>query len=168
VHATLAGVAVAFTVPLKTTDAEGQAPLHRLEHGLHPWVAFAVLPIFAFANAGVSFAGVTLSALTEPLPFGIAAGLFLGKFIGVLGASAALIALGQARLPEGATWRQLAGVSALCGVGFTMSLFIGSLAFEGPDFLTPVRLGVIVGSTLSGVVGYVLLRLGGSGSASAP
>ncbi|MFM0220465.1 Na+/H+ antiporter NhaA [Paraburkholderia dipogonis] len=158
VHATLAGVAVAFAVPLKTMDAQGHAPLHQLEHNLHPWVAFGVLPIFAFANAGVSFAGVTLTALAEPLPLGIAAGLFVGKLAGVFGASAVLVRLGLARLPEGASWLQLVGVAALCGVGFTMSLFIGSLAFEGPEYFTALRLGVIAGSTLSGVTGYLFLR----------
>jgi len=158
VHATLAGVAIAFAVPLKTADPDGHAPLHQLEHGLHPWVAFAVLPIFAFANAGVSFAGVTIGALAEPLPLGIAAGLFVGKLVGVCGVCAALVLLGLARLPEGANWRQMVGVAALCGVGFTMSLFIGSLAFEGPEFHTPLRLGVIAGSTISGVTGYLFLR----------
>jgi Na+:H+ antiporter, NhaA family len=158
VHATLAGVAIAFAVPLKTTDAQGHAPLHQLEHSLHPWVAFGVLPIFAFANAGVSFAGITPSALAEPLPLGIAAGLFVGKLVGVCGACAALVPFGLAKLPEGATWRQIVGVAALCGVGFTMSLFIGSLAFEGPEYYTPLRLGVIAGSTLSGLTGYLLLR----------
>jgi Na+:H+ antiporter, NhaA family len=158
VHATLAGVALAFAVPLKAEDAQGHAPLHQLEHGLHPWVAFAILPIFAFANAGVSFAGVTLAALAEPLPLGIAAGLFVGKLVGICGVSAVLVGLGLARLPEGANWPQLVGVAALCGVGFTMSLFIGSLAFEGPEYFTAVRLGVITGSTLSGVTGYLLLR----------
>jgi NhaA family Na+:H+ antiporter len=162
VHATLAGVAIAFAIPLKTKDAQGHAPLHVLEHGLHPWVAFAILPIFAFANAGVSFAGVTVAALAQPLPLGIAAGLFVGKLVGVCGASAVLVRLGLAKLPEGANWRQLTGVSALCGVGFTMSLFIGSLAFEGPEYFTPLRLGVIVGSTLSGVTGYLFLRFGAS------
>ncbi|MGV2289981.1 Na+/H+ antiporter NhaA [Trinickia sp. YCB016] len=168
VHATLAGVATAFAVPLKTADAEGHAPLHRLEHSLHPWVAFAVLPIFAFANAGVSFAGITLAALAEPLPLGIAAGLFAGKFVGVCGASAVLIGLGLAKLPAGANWPQLAGVAALCGVGFTMSLFIGSLAFEGPEYFTPIRLGVIVGSLLSGIVGYMLLKLAPGHSNTSP
>ncbi|SAL88520.1 transposase IS4 family protein [Caballeronia arvi] len=158
VHATLAGVVIAFAVPLNATDTEGYAPLHKLEHGLHPWVAFAVLPIFAFANAGVSFAGVSLTALAEPLSLGIAAGLFVGKLIGVCGACAALVWFGMARLPEGADWLQMLGVAALCGVGFTMSLFIGSLAFEGPEYFTPLRLGVIAGSTLSGVTGYMLLR----------
>jgi len=158
VHATLAGVAIAFAVPLKTKNAQGSAPLHQLEHGLHPWVAFGVLPIFAFANAGVSFAGVTLTALAQPLPLGIAVGLFAGKLGGVCGASALLIRLGLAKLPEGASWLQLIGIAALCGVGFTMSLFIGSLAFDGPDYFTPLRLGVIAGSTVSGVTGYLLLR----------
>ncbi|WP_244146105.1 Na+/H+ antiporter NhaA [Paraburkholderia caledonica] len=102
VHATLAGVALAFAVPLRTKDAQGHVPLHQMEHGLHPWVAFAVLPIFAFANAGVSFDGVTLAALAEPLPLGIAAGLFVGKLVGICGASSALVGLGLARLPDGA------------------------------------------------------------------
>jgi NhaA family Na+:H+ antiporter len=168
VHATLAGVAIAFAVPLKTTDAQGTAPLHQLEHSLHPWVAFGVLPIFAFANAGVSFAGVMLTALAEPLPLGIAVGLFAGKLVGVFGASAMLIRLGLAKLPEGAGWLQLIGVAALCGVGFTMSLFIGSLAFDGPGYFTPLRLGVIVGSTLSGVAGYLLLRFASGHSGATP
>jgi Na+:H+ antiporter, NhaA family len=164
VHATLAGVAIAFAVPLKMKDAQGHAPLHRLEHSLHPWVAFGVLPIFAFANAGVSFAGVTLTALVDPLPLGIAAGLFVGKLVGVYGASAMLVRFGLASFPEGANWRQLVGVAALCGVGFTMSLFIGSLAFEGPEYSTPLRLGVIAGSTVSGVTGYLFLRFASSHS----
>ena len=168
VHATLAGVAIAFAVPLKTMDAHGQAPLHLLEHSLHRWVAFGILPIFAFANAGVSFAGVTLAALAAPLPFGIAAGLFIGKLVGICGASTVLVGLGLARLPEGSNWRQLVGVAALCGVGFTMSLFIGSLAFEGPEYFTPLRLGVIVGSTLSGVAGYLLLRFASAHSKTIP
>ncbi|MBK3785679.1 Na+/H+ antiporter NhaA [Paraburkholderia aspalathi] len=168
VHATLAGVAIAFAVPLRTKDAHGHAPLHQLEHSLHPWVAFGVLPIFAFANAGVSFAGVTLAALAAPLPLGIAAGLFVGKLVGVCGASAALVRLGLARLPEGVSWPQLVGVAALCGVGFTMSLFIGSLAFEGPEYFTPLRLGVIAGSTLSGVTGYLFLRFASGHSSTTP
>ncbi|WP_206997080.1 Na+/H+ antiporter NhaA [Trinickia mobilis] len=169
VHATLAGVAAAFAVPLKTTDVEGHAPLHRLEHNLHSWVAFGVLPVFAFANAGVSFTGITLAALAEPLPLGIAAGLFAGKFVGVFGASAALIGLGLGKLPAGASWPQLAGAAALCGVGFTMSLFIGSLAFEGPEYFTPIRLGVIAGSLLAGITGYLLLRFAsGHSSTTSP
>lgn len=167
VHATLAGVAIAFAVPLKTNDPEVHAPLHQLEQALHPWVAFAVLPVFAFANAGVSFSGVSLAALAEPLPLGIAAGLFIGKLVGVCAACAVLVALGKAKLPDGATWLQLTGVAALCGVGFTMSLFIGSLAFEGPDSFTPVRLGVIAGSTLSGITGYLLIRFARGESSTA-
>jgi NhaA family Na+:H+ antiporter len=121
-------------------------------------VAFAILPVFAFANAGVSFAGITFAAFSDPLTLGIAVGLFVGKSIGVCGACGALIALGATRLPDGASWPQFAGVAALCGVGFTMSLFIGSLAFEGPEYFTPIRLGVIAGSLLSGIMGYLLLR----------
>jgi NhaA family Na+:H+ antiporter len=166
VHATLAGVAIAFAVPLKARDVRGNAPLHQLEHGLHPWVAFGILPIFAFANAGVSFVGVTLTALAQPLPLGIAAGLFVGKLVGVCGAGAVLVRLGLATLPEGASWCQLVGVAALCGVGFTMSLFIGSLAFDGLEYFTPLRLGVIAGSTLSGVTGYLLLRFASGHSKS--
>ncbi len=162
VHATLAGVVVALAVPLKVKDGERRGPLHRLEHGLHPWVAFGVLPIFAFANAGVSFTGVTVATLTEPLPLGIAAGLFAGKLLGVFGASALLIALGFAKLPQGANSLQFAGVAALCGIGFTMSLFIGSLAFEGQDHAAAVRLGVLAGSLLSSLVGYSILRFASS------
>ncbi|WP_090873132.1 Na+/H+ antiporter NhaA [Paraburkholderia diazotrophica] len=158
VHATLAGVVTAFAVPLKAKDAEGHVPLHWLEHHLHPWVALGVLPVFAFANAGVSFTGITIAALADPLPLGIAAGLFVGKLVGVFGASAVLIGLGLSKLPAGVSWSQLAGVAALCGIGFTMSLFIGSLAFEGQEYFTPIRLGVITGSVLSGVTGYLLLR----------
>jgi len=164
VHATLAGVATAFAVPLKATDTRGHAPLHRLEHSLHPWVAFAILPIFAFTNAGVSFGGISPTALAEPLPLGIAVGLFAGKLTGVCGACAALVPFGLAKLPEGATWHQIVGVAAVCGVGFTMSLFIGSLAFEGSEYYTPLRLGVIAGSTLSGITGYLLLRFGSAHS----
>jgi NhaA family Na+:H+ antiporter len=168
VHATLAGVATAFAVPVKTTNAEGHAPLHQLEHGLHPWVAFAVLPIFAFANAGVSFTGVTLAALAEPLPLGILGGLFAGKILGVCGASALMVRLGLAPLPEGANWFQLAGTASLCGIGFTMSLFIGSLAFEAPEYFAPIRLGVIAGSVLSGITGYLLLRFASGTAATNP
>ena len=166
IHATLAGVIVGVAIPLNAAD--GSSPAHDLEDALHPWVAFGVLPIFAFANAGVSFAGVTLAALAAPLPLGIAAGLFVGKLVGVCGASAALVRLGLARLPEGVSWRQLLGVAALCGVGFTMSLFIGSLAFEGPEYFTPLRLGVIAGSMVSGVTGYLLLRFASGRSRTSP
>ncbi len=157
IHATLAGVITALAIPM--TDGKGGSPLQRAEHALHPWVAFAVLPMFAFANAGVSLQGVTLNTLLQTVPLGIAAGLLLGKAIGVFGASWLLIRLAGARLPAGADWRQFFGVCLLCGVGFTMSLFIGALAFEGQGagYETQVKLGVLVGSLLSGVLGTVLL-----------
>jgi NhaA family Na+:H+ antiporter len=155
VHATLAGVAVAFAVPLKTTDAQGHSPLHQLEHRLPPWVAFGVLPIFAFANAGVSFDGVTLVAL----PFGIAAGLFVGKLVGVCGASAVLVRLGLARLPEGASW--LASPHCVESVHRLPR-------FRGTEYFTPLRLGVIAGSTLSGVTGYLFLRFASDHSRTPP
>jgi len=159
VHATLAGVVLAFTIPLKLEDVNGHSMLRNLEHRLHPWVAFAILPIFAFANAGVSFAGVSVNTLLQPLPLGIVAGLFLGKLLGVFGASWLLIASGKARLPEGAATIHFVGVAVLCGIGFTMSLFIGSLAFNTAEYLTPLRLGVVLGSALSAACGYALLRL---------
>jgi NhaA family Na+:H+ antiporter len=158
VHATLAGVVLAFTIPLKVQDPNGHSLLRNLEHRLHHWVAFAILPIFAFANAGVSFAGVNVNTLLQPLPFGIFAGLIVGKFVGVFGISWLLIKSGNAKLPAGAGQMHLVGVAVLCGIGFTMSLFIGSLAFEAAEYLTSVRLGVVLGSTLSAVCGFALLR----------
>jgi len=125
---------------------------------LHPWVAFGVLPLFGFANAGVSFAGVTGAALLDGVSLGIAAGLFIGKQIGVVGAVVACVRLGWARLPDGVTWLGLYGVALLAGIGFTMSLFIGTLAWDNADHAVPLRLGVLAGSLLSGIVGYVLLR----------
>jgi len=164
VHATLAGVLVALAVPMRSRTDRERSPLKVLEHDLHPWVAYGILPLFAFANAGVSFAGVTPSFLLEPVPLGIAAGLFLGKQLGVFLPILAAIRLGIAEKPEGATWLQIYGVAALCGVGFTMSLFIGSLAFENPaddqSFAAPIRLGVLSGSLLSGLLGYSLVRFG--------
>jgi Na+:H+ antiporter, NhaA family len=160
VHATLAGVVLALTIPLKVQDANGHSLLRNLEHRLHHWVAFAILPIFAFANAGVSFAGVNLTALLQPLPFGILTGLLLGKFVGVFGFSWLLIKSGNAKVPADSESMHLAGVAVLCGIGFTMSLFIGSLAFETAEYLTSVRLGVVLGSTLSAACGFALLRLG--------
>jgi len=161
VHATLAGVATALFIPMKDTRAghEGQSPLMALEHALHPWVAFLILPMFAFANAGVSLAGITLKDLMAPLPLGIAAGLLVGKAIGVFGSSWLVIKLGFAKKPSGSNWGQFLGVCVLCGIGFTMSLFIGGLAFEGlpPIFETDLKLGVIGGSLLSGVIGAVVL-----------
>ena len=159
VHATLAGVATAFAIPLRAAD--GRSPLEDAEHALHPWVAFAVLPLFAFANAGVSLAGVTPASLIQPVPLGIAAGLVLGKAVGVFGAAWLLVTLAGAAWPGGASRAQFFGVCLLCGVGFTMSLFIGALAFEGQAaaYETQVKLGVLAGSLVSGVLGtLVLLR----------
>ena len=157
IHATLAGVVTALAIPL--ADGKGGSPLKTAEHALHPWVAFAVLPLFAFVNAGVSLSGVTFSTLVAPVPLGIAAGLVLGKAVGVFGAAWLLIRWGGASLPVGANWQQLFGVCVLCGVGFTMSLFIGALAFEGQDavYATQVKLGVLVGSVVAGVLGSAML-----------
>ena len=162
IHATLAGVILAFTIPLRVKDGDQPAPLVQLEHGLHPWVAFGVLPIFAFANAGVALSGVSLSTLAEPVPLGIVAGLVLGKLIGIFGACAIMIKLGFARLPEQSGWTSLLGIAALCGIGFTMSLFIGGLAFEDGSELhmQGVRLGVLGGSLIAGVLGASFLVLG--------
>lgn len=161
IHATLAGVATALTIPL--SDGKGGSPLERAEHALHPWVAFAILPMFAFANAGVSLQGLTPATLLQAVPLGITAGLLLGKAVGVFGASWLLIRFAGARLPAAASWQQFFGVCVLCGVGFTMSLFIGALAFQGqgPDYETQVKLGVLCGSILSGIVGALLLTRSG-------
>ena len=161
VHATLAGVALAAVIPMRDAANPKHSPLRELEHELHPSVAYAIVPIFAFANAGVSLEGVQLSTLLEPVPLGIAAGLFFGKQIGVFLFSWLAVQVGMARLPAGVTWAQLYGAALLCGIGFTMSLFIGSLAVEqaGPQFGASVRLGILVGSLLSAVAGYALLRM---------
>lgn len=158
VHATLAGVLIAMAIPLRDTGPE-KSLAYKAEHALHPWVAFLVLPIFAFANAGVSLGGVTLADLTTPLTLGIAAGLFLGKQVGVMGLSFAAIRLGLARMPAGVTWLHIYAIAALTGVGFTMSLFIGSLAFQTADDMNAVRLGVMIGSVASGVLGFAALYL---------
>jgi NhaA family Na+:H+ antiporter len=160
VHATLAGVATAFAIPLGGgEEEEGHSPLEVLEHALHPWVAFVVLPMFAFANAGVVLHGVSLSTLAQAVPLGIAAGLVLGKAVGVFGAAWLLTLVGGAELPSGANRWQFFGVCVLCGVGFTMSLFIGGLAFEGQGaaYDTQVKLGVLGGSLIAGVLGTVIL-----------
>ncbi len=159
VHATLAGVITAFAIPLAKPSPKTPSPLTRAEHGLHIWVAFLILPLFAFANAGVSLKGLSPADLLSPVPLGIAAGLFIGKQIGVFSLCWIAVKLGLARLPEGAGWTQVWAVACLTGVGFTMSLFIGTLAFDDPAQLNGVRLGVLMGSILSGVLGYVLLRL---------
>ncbi|MBO9712446.1 Na+/H+ antiporter NhaA [Sphingomonas sp.] len=162
VHATIAGVAVAMTVPLTPSPGRPEdraSPLHRLEHGLHPIVAFCIVPLFGFANAGVSFSGLGADALLGTVPLGIAAGLFLGKQVGILGACWAMIRLRLAEMPAGAGWRHLHGLALLAGIGFTMSLFIGALAFgEGGGRADAVKLGVLAGSLLSALAGYAVLR----------
>jgi len=158
VHATLAGVLVASAIPLTAADPERRSLLQTLEESLHPWVTFGVLPLFAFANAGVSLGGVTLARLFEPIPLGIALGLCLGKPIGIAGAVWLAVRSGVARLPEAATWPQMVAVGILGGIGFTMSLFIGMLAFPEPVYAMPLRVGVLAGSLLSAVVGYLLLH----------
>jgi Na+:H+ antiporter, NhaA family len=159
VHATLAGVVVALAIPLTGKAKDEPSLLEQLEESLHPWVAFAVLPLFAFANAGVSLRELSLGQLLEPIPLGIAAGLFAGKAIGIFGAAWIAVMGGVAGKPEGATWPQILGVAVLGGIGFTMSLFIGMLAFPEPAQAAPLRLGVLAGSLLSAVVGYLLLAL---------
>ncbi len=156
VHATIAGVLLAFCIPLK--DRWGKSPLHALERGLEPYVYFAIVPIFAFANAGLALGGLSLADLAAPVPLGVALGLILGKQIGVLGAAWATVRLGFARLPDGIGWAQIYGVSCLAGIGFTMSLFIGGLSFDGPELSADVRLGVLLGSLVSALVGYGVLR----------
>lgn len=158
VHATLAGVVVGLCVPLERMPDAEESPLELLEHSLHPWVTYAIMPIFAFANAGVPFAGISLSSLLTPIPLGIALGLFLGKQVGVFGATWLAVRLGLSRLPGGVGWRSLYGVALLTGIGFTMSLFIGSLAFEDPAYAAPMRLGVFAGSILSALAGFYLLQ----------
>ncbi len=159
VHATLSGVVLALTIPAGDED---QSPLHRLEHGLHLWVAFLIVPLFGFANAGVSLAGISLPQLAHPVTLGIAVGLFLGKQIGVFAFTSIAVASGITEPPRDATWLQVYGVSILCGVGFTMSLFIGLLAFPGQEALAnAVKIGVLMGSVTSGLVGAGVLMLAG-------
>ncbi|MGD9740284.1 MAG: Na+/H+ antiporter NhaA [Bauldia sp.] len=160
IHATLAGVALALVIPLRgrSGDSAASSPLHRLEHGIQPWVTFLIVPIFGFANAGVSFAGITTDDLLSPVPLGVAIGLFAGKQVGVFLFAFIAIRLRWAPLPQGATWRQLYGVALLCGIGFTMSLFIGLLAYPDSVLLQEeVKIGVLVGSLLSALAGAALL-----------
>jgi len=159
VHATLAGVVLAFCVPLKAAGVSGkERPYIELEHALQPWVAYFVLPAFAFANAGVPLANITRQMLFDPITIGIVLGLFFGKQLGIFAASAALIRLGWARLPTGATWGQLYAASLCGGIGFTMSLFIGTLAFPTVQHAPLVRLGVMIASIAAAVLGYAALR----------
>lgn len=159
VHATLAGVALGLLIPLKAKNEDGKSPLKVMEHALHPWVAFGVIPIFAFANAGISFAGITMETFLQPVTLGIMLGLFLGKQIGVMAITWLACSLKICRLPEDVTWPQYYGMALLTGIGFTMSLFIGTLAFSDVEMATPVRLGVLSGSFLSAVAGITILLL---------
>lgn len=158
-HATIAGVCLAMTIPLAAYGkGHSASPLHRLEHGLQPWISFLVVPLFGLANAGVSFSGMSLEALLSPVPIGVALGLFFGKQIGVFLFSAVAIAAGWAELPTRATWRQFYGVALLCGIGFTMSLFIGLLAFPGSvELQDETKIGVLIGSIISAAAGAILL-----------
>ncbi|MDO6580392.1 Na+/H+ antiporter NhaA [Photobacterium sp. 2_MG-2023] len=162
VHATLAGVVLGFAIPLQGQNKQDKeiSPLKTLEHGLHPYVAYLILPLFAFANAGISLAGVSAEGLTAMLPLGIALGLFVGKPLGIFIASYLAVKMGIARLPEGTGFSQIFAVSVLCGIGFTMSIFISMLAFSGADLelITYSKLGILIGSTTAAVVGYILLH----------
>ncbi len=159
VHATLAGFAVALFIPLNVKNEDGHPMLNHLEHKLQPWVAFFILPLFAFANAGVSFSGLTINDLMNPITLGIILGLFIGKQLSIFSSAWLTVKLGFAKLPEGTTWPQLYGVSLLCGIGFTMSLFIGSLAFEQhpESYHNSVKIGVVLGSLLSAVLGSIII-----------
>jgi len=159
VHATIAGVVTAMLIP---GGGEGEhSPLHRLEHALSPWVAFAIVPLFGFANAGVSLSGMSMATLAQPLVLGIALALFLGKQAGIFASIRLAATFKLAQPPEGASWAQVYGVALLCGVGFTMSLFIGGLAFPGTEaMIDQVKVGVLVGSLLSALAGFAVLRFG--------
>jgi NhaA family Na+:H+ antiporter len=162
VHATLAGVALAMLIPLRKSPArpdDAASPLHRLEHALHKPVAFLIVPIFGFANAGLSFAGVTVAAALDPVPLGVALGLFIGKQLGVFLTAWAIIRLRWADMPRDASMGQLYGVAVLCGIGFTMSLFIGNLAFSDPNLIDQTKIGVLIGSVASALLGVVILRM---------
>ncbi|EEZ41822.1 Na+/H+ antiporter NhaA [Photobacterium damselae] len=163
VHATLAGVVLGFAIPLSGKDgdhSDNYSPLKHLEHALHPYVAFLILPLFAFANAGISLEGVSFASLTSMLPLGIAAGLFIGKPLGIFTASYIAVKTGLAKLPDDIGMKEIFAVSVLCGIGFTMSIFISSLAFVGEsgDFSTYSRLGILLGSTFAALIGYGLLN----------
>ena len=169
VHATLAGVTLAFCIPLRTKNAE-PSPLLTLEHALHPWVAYGILPLFAFANAGLSLSGVTVESFTHDVPMGIAIGLLLGKTVGVFGLTWLAVKVGIAALPQGANWGQVLGVAILCGIGFTMSLFVGSLAFEPgvSDYAGMDRMGILTGSILAALIGYAVTAAASRKQAAMP
>lgn len=164
IHATIAGVLLALTIPLKRTPATPEArpaesPLHRLEHALIVPVSFIIIPIFGFANAGVSFLGLGAEAFVAPVTLGVAMGLFVGKLVGIFGAVALLVKLDWADLPVGASWMQMVGTTLLCGIGFTMSLFISLLAFNDPLLQDEAKIGILMGSLVAGLAGYTVLRL---------
>lgn len=169
VHATLAGVALAFMIPMRNPRKPKHSPLRALEHDLHPIVAFIILPVFAFANAGVPLENMSLANLMEPVTLGIILGLFVGKQLGIFTVCWLLVKMKWAKLPEGASWTQLYGITLLCGIGFTMSLFIASLAFEhvGQEYIKPVRLGILTASFLSAVTGFLVLRFAKSSTLTA-
>ncbi|MFJ2385733.1 Na+/H+ antiporter NhaA [Pseudomonas koreensis] len=169
VHATLAGVTLAFCIPLRTRNAE-PSPLVTLEHALHPWVAYGILPLFAFANAGLSLSGVSVESFTHHVPMGIAVGLLLGKTVGVFGLTWLAVKIGIAALPQGANWGQVLGVAILCGIGFTMSLFVGSLAFEPgvSDYAGMDRMGILTGSILAALIGYAVTAAASRHNAHSP
>lgn len=163
IHATIAGVLLALTVPLKLTPGTPEAghdesPLHKLEHALHKPVSFVIIPVFGFANAGVSFAGTSLATLQDPVTLGVALGLLIGKLVGVFGAVVLMVKFRLATLPAAASWSQTLGIALLCGIGFTMSLFVSLLAFDDPSLQDKAKLGILGGSLLAGLAGYVILR----------
>lgn len=158
IHATLAGVLTAFFIPMRGSDKIEHSPALRLEHSLLPWISFLILPIFGFANAGVPFAGMTLGSLTDPLTLGIILGLVIGKPLGIFTILVLAIRTGISPMPLHANWLQMLGISVLCGIGFTMSLFIGGLAFTHVEQQAEIRLGVLGGSLLSALIGFMLLR----------
>ncbi|WP_332406185.1 Na+/H+ antiporter NhaA [Vibrio metschnikovii] len=160
IHATLAGVMIGFAIPLKGKQATSPSPLKRLEHWLHPWSTFAILPLFAFVNAGISLEGISLAGLTSTLPVGAALGLFVGKPLGIFTFSWISVKLGMTKLPEGIDTRHIFAVSVLCGIGFTMSIFISSLAFGHAHLILDnyARLGILIGSTAAALAGYIMLR----------
>jgi NhaA family Na+:H+ antiporter len=156
IHATIAGVLFGFSIPI-TTRKNPVSLLHRLIHQLHPWIAYGILPLFAFANAGLSFSGIHLQTLLHPLPLGIMVGLFFGKQLGIFAASWLAVKTKLAKLPYQVNWWHIYGTALICGIGFTMSLFIATLAFTDNELSSLVRLGVLAGSTLSGIAGYSIL-----------
>jgi len=172
IHATIAGVLLALTIPLRTsagTPDDAHSPLHILEHGLHPWCALLVVPVFGFANAGVSLKGITPGLLLDPVTLGVALGLIVGKQLGVFGAVVAAVRFGWAQKPSHASWGQIYGIALLCGIGFTMSLFIGLLAFAGsPQLEAETKIGVLTGSVICMALGAVVLRLASSRPAGNP